>query len=147
MWSAVMDVGEWLKGINLGQYEATFREHEIDADVLADLSEADLRDIGLPLGARKRLLKAIANLASNEASPAPRAPGVPPQPSARPAAPRGSRAAPRQCCPVPKSRHTPRSGGPEERLGASHGGALSFYVAGGGTAVVHARFDRGNHVV
>ena len=84
-----MDVGEWLKGIGLGQYEATFRTHEIDADVLADLSEADLRDIGLPLGARKRLLKAIANLASNEGSPAPRAPAPPVQPSVRPAAPRG----------------------------------------------------------
>ena len=88
MWGAAMDVGGWLKGIGLGQYEATFREHEIDADVLADLSEADLRDIGLPLGARKRLLKAIANLAPNEASP-PRAPASPLQPSARPVAPRG----------------------------------------------------------
>ena len=28
-----MDVGEWLKRIGLGQYEATFREHEIDAEV------------------------------------------------------------------------------------------------------------------
>ena len=37
-----MDLGEWLKGLGLGQYEARFREHEIDADVLSDLTEADL---------------------------------------------------------------------------------------------------------
>jgi 5-methylcytosine-specific restriction enzyme subunit McrC len=39
MWSAAMDVGEWLKGIGLGQYEATFREHEIDAEVLPALTD------------------------------------------------------------------------------------------------------------
>jgi hypothetical protein len=44
---AAMDLGEWLKGLGLGQYEATFREHEIDADVLPDLTEADLEKIGL----------------------------------------------------------------------------------------------------
>jgi hypothetical protein len=62
MWSAAMDVGEWLKGIGLGQYEATLRAHDIDVDVLPDVTEADLEKIGLPLGARKRLMKAIANL-------------------------------------------------------------------------------------
>ena len=71
MWGDAMDLGEWLKGLGLGQYEATFREHEIDADVLPDLTEADLEKIGLPLGTRKRLMKGIAGLASKEA-PRPR---------------------------------------------------------------------------
>src|SRR6516165_8109195 len=62
MWSAAMDVGEWLKGIGLGQYEATFREHEIDAEVLRELTEADLEKFGVPFGHRKRLIKAIAKL-------------------------------------------------------------------------------------
>ena len=66
-----MDVAQWLKGIGLGQYEALFREHEIDADVLPELTEADLEKIGVPLGSRKRLMRAIGNLASNLApSPA-----------------------------------------------------------------------------
>ena len=30
-----MDVGEWLRGLGLGQYETVFREHTIDMDVLA----------------------------------------------------------------------------------------------------------------
>ena len=52
-----MDVGEWLKGVGLGQYEATFRAHDIDVDVLPDVTESDLEKIGLPLGARKRLMR------------------------------------------------------------------------------------------
>jgi class 3 adenylate cyclase/predicted negative regulator of RcsB-dependent stress response len=67
-----MDVGEWLKSLGLGQYEAAFRGHEIEADVLADLTESDFEKIGLPLGARKRLMKAIANLA--QAAPPPSTP-------------------------------------------------------------------------
>jgi class 3 adenylate cyclase len=69
MWGAAMDVGEWLKGVGLGQYEATFRAHDIDIDVLPDVTEADLEKIGLPLGARKRLMKAIANLRSAGSTP------------------------------------------------------------------------------
>ena len=57
-----MDVGGWLRGLGLGQYEATFRESEIDADVLPDLTEVDLEKLGIPLGHRKRLLRAIGSL-------------------------------------------------------------------------------------
>ena len=78
-----MDLGEWLRGLGLSQYEATFREHEIDADVLPDLTEADLEKIGLPLGARKRLMKGIAGLASKGALPSTGAPAPPPETSAR----------------------------------------------------------------
>jgi SAM domain (Sterile alpha motif) len=63
-----MDVGAWLRGPGLGQYEGTFRESEIEADVLPELTEADLEKLGLPLGPRKRILKAIANTASETAS-------------------------------------------------------------------------------
>jgi hypothetical protein len=62
-----MDVGAWLRGLRLGQYEGTFRKHEIEADVLSELTEADLEKIGLPLGPRKRILKAIANLSDAKA--------------------------------------------------------------------------------
>jgi hypothetical protein len=34
-------IGGWLRGLGLGQYEATFRESEIDAEVLPDLTESD----------------------------------------------------------------------------------------------------------
>jgi hypothetical protein len=68
-----MDVGDWLRSLGLGQYEALFRENEIDAEVLPELTEADLEKIGVPLGHRKRLLKAIASLGSTETAVKPAA--------------------------------------------------------------------------
>src|SRR5271169_4498780 len=70
-----MDVGDWLRSLGLGQHEALFRENEIDAEVLPELTDADLEKIGVPLGHRKRLLKAIANLS---AAVAPAKPTIPP---------------------------------------------------------------------
>jgi hypothetical protein len=63
-----MDVGEWLRGLRLGRYETVFREHAIELDVLADLTDGELTQIGMPLGDRKRLLKAIASLSKIEPS-------------------------------------------------------------------------------
>src|SRR6516162_9549777 len=62
-WSAAMDVGGWLRSLGLGQYEALFRASEIDADILPELTEVDLEKLGVPLGHRKRLLRAISGLA------------------------------------------------------------------------------------
>jgi hypothetical protein len=60
-----MDVGEWLRGLGLGVYEASFRDNKIDADLLPRLTGDDLKDIGVSaLGDRLRLLDAIAALAS-----------------------------------------------------------------------------------
>lgn len=42
----------------LGKYTELFAEHRIDIDVLADLTEVDLEKLGIPLGDRRRFLKA-----------------------------------------------------------------------------------------
>jgi predicted ATPase/class 3 adenylate cyclase len=78
-----MDIGVWLQDLGLGQYEAVFRESKIGADVLPELTETDLKDLGLPLGDRKRLLKAIANLGTTENLPlgAPKPAPAPPHPT------------------------------------------------------------------
>jgi class 3 adenylate cyclase/tetratricopeptide (TPR) repeat protein len=57
---SVTDIGAWLRDLGLGQYEGAFRESEIEADVLPELTENDLEKIGLPLGPRKRILKALS---------------------------------------------------------------------------------------
>lgn len=57
-----MDVGEWLRGLGLEQYETVFREAEVGPDILADLTDADLAELGVTLGNRKRILRAIAAL-------------------------------------------------------------------------------------
>jgi len=54
------DLKEWLAGLGLGRHAAAFLEQGIGADVLLDLTDADLKELGLNLGGRKRLLKAIA---------------------------------------------------------------------------------------
>ena len=52
----------WLEGLGLAQYVPVFAENAVDSDVLFDLTEADLEKLGIPLGDRKRMLKAIAEL-------------------------------------------------------------------------------------
>jgi class 3 adenylate cyclase/predicted ATPase len=64
-----MDVGGWLRGLGLGQYEANFRDNKINAHLLPRLTNDDLKDIGvLALGDRLLLLDAIAALAGAKAS-------------------------------------------------------------------------------
>jgi class 3 adenylate cyclase len=55
------DISDWLHDIGLGEYAEAFAKNEIDFGTLADLSEDDLRALGVTkLGHRKRLLRAIA---------------------------------------------------------------------------------------
>ena len=64
------DVAKWLEELGLDEYAATFAEHAIDKEVFPDLTEVDLEKVGVKLGHRKKLLKAIAALA-DEKPPAP----------------------------------------------------------------------------
>src|SRR5215469_420133 len=57
-----MDVASWLRSLGLEQYEATFRDNAIDDNVLPDLTDQDLEKLGVLLGHRRKLLRAIANL-------------------------------------------------------------------------------------
>src|SRR5580704_7263812 len=61
-----MNVRVWLRGLGLGRYEEKFRENKIDFDVLADLTDGDLQELGVPLGDRRRLLRAIAELGAQQ---------------------------------------------------------------------------------
>jgi class 3 adenylate cyclase len=64
MWGAAMDVGGWLRGLGLEQYEANFRDNKVDAAILPQLTADDLKDIGVTaVGDRRKLLAAIAALA------------------------------------------------------------------------------------
>jgi len=68
---SLVDVGGWLRYLGRGQYETTFHENAVDAEVLPALTADDLGDLGITLvGHRRRLLEAIAAL---RAGPAPAA--------------------------------------------------------------------------
>ncbi len=58
------EIAQWLEGLGLGQYAGAFAENTIDFDVLPRLSDADLKDLGLTLGDRRRLQTAIEALSS-----------------------------------------------------------------------------------
>jgi class 3 adenylate cyclase len=81
-----MDIGEWLRSLGLDHHEAAFRENAIDADVLRDLTDQDLDSLGVLLGDRRRLLRAIAVLDSACAA----ATSIAPVPSAAVASPTSS---------------------------------------------------------
>ena len=55
-------VAQWLEQLGLGQYASIFAENDIDGEVLPDLTESDLEKLGVTLGHRKKVLKAIAAL-------------------------------------------------------------------------------------
>ena len=56
------DLRDWLRENNLVQYADAFEANDIDLDILPDLNDHDLEQLGLSLGNRRRLLKAIAVL-------------------------------------------------------------------------------------
>src|SRR5262245_50792023 len=67
-----MDLGEWLRSLGLGKYEAVFRENDIDDTVLPSLTHENLKELGVAsLGHRVKLLDAIAALRNNASGNAP----------------------------------------------------------------------------
>jgi class 3 adenylate cyclase len=52
----------WLAEIGLGRHGSVFAANKIDFDVIHSLSDADLQEVGLALGDRRRLLQAVARL-------------------------------------------------------------------------------------
>src|SRR5882724_6818748 len=61
------ELDSWLRSIGLGKQIELFRANGIDLDIAPDLSEPELISLGLSLGDRKRLLRAIAMLAKGDA--------------------------------------------------------------------------------
>jgi class 3 adenylate cyclase/predicted ATPase len=59
----VPDIANWLAQIALGQYAQRFADNEIDVSVLRHLTDQDLKDMDVPLGHRRKILAAIAELA------------------------------------------------------------------------------------
>src|SRR6476620_1227324 len=75
--AAMQQVSDWLEKLGLGQYAQRFAENDISFSVLPDLTDQDLKDIGVSLGHRRQLLREIANL--DKTAPAP--PSAPSPPS------------------------------------------------------------------
>src|SRR5271167_2507464 len=71
----MQQITQWLANIGLEQYARTFADNDIDLTVLRYLTDADLENIGVSLGHRRKLFAAIAELAA--AAPVSPAPALP----------------------------------------------------------------------
>ena len=58
-----MDVADWLRTLGLGQYDGAYFAKAIDADVLPELTEQHLKNLGVSLGHRLKMLHSIRELA------------------------------------------------------------------------------------
>jgi class 3 adenylate cyclase/tetratricopeptide (TPR) repeat protein/ABC-type transport system involved in cytochrome c biogenesis ATPase subunit len=58
----LQNIEEWLTALRLEKYIPAFEEAEIDLDTLPDLAEDDLKELGLPLGPRRKVWGAISRL-------------------------------------------------------------------------------------
>jgi SAM domain (Sterile alpha motif) len=67
-----VDISAWLRELGLERYEQAFQKGEIDPAILPELTDADLKELGIPLGPRKQLLKAISALAPGTGPPSAR---------------------------------------------------------------------------
>ena len=60
---------EWLTSLGMSEYAKPFAENRIDFSVLPDLTDQDLEKLGVLLGDRRKMLRAIANLDNTPAAP------------------------------------------------------------------------------
>jgi class 3 adenylate cyclase len=58
----MQQIADWLEKLGMSEYAQRFAENGIDLSVLPDLTDQDLKDIGVLLGHRRKLLRAIAEL-------------------------------------------------------------------------------------
>src|ERR1700694_4702085 len=72
----MQQIAEWLKTLGMSEHAKCFAENRIDFSVLPELTDQHLKDLGLPLGDRLKMLRAIRELSSPVSPP-------PPQPEQR----------------------------------------------------------------
>jgi class 3 adenylate cyclase len=65
------DVATWLDEIGLGEHARLFEAHAIDGDIFGALTDDHLKELGLPLGHRLKLLRAIAGRDATRAAERP----------------------------------------------------------------------------
>ena len=57
-----MPIAQWLEKLGMSEYIQQFAEHNVDLSVLGDLSDQDLKELGISIGHRRKILAAIREL-------------------------------------------------------------------------------------
>jgi hypothetical protein len=58
--SAMQQIADWLEKIGMSEYAERFAENDIDVEVLGELTDTDFDHLGVSIGHRRKLLKAVA---------------------------------------------------------------------------------------
>jgi predicted ATPase/class 3 adenylate cyclase len=58
----MQEIADWLEKLGMSEYAQCFAENRIDLAILPELSDQDLKDLGVVLGDRRKILRAIADL-------------------------------------------------------------------------------------
>jgi class 3 adenylate cyclase/predicted ATPase len=58
----VSTIAEWLASLGMAEYTECFAKNRVDLSVLQDLTDQDLKDLGIVLGDRRKMLRAIGEL-------------------------------------------------------------------------------------
>jgi hypothetical protein len=67
----MQQVADWLEKLGMSEYAQRFAENDVDFSVLPHLSDLDLKELGVSLGHRRKMLAAIAKLEDTSTAPAP----------------------------------------------------------------------------
>src|SRR6516164_2609315 len=65
----MQQIADWLKKLDLPEYGERFAENGIDVSVLPHLTDQDLKDMGVLLGHRRKMLAVIGELSSQPTAP------------------------------------------------------------------------------
>ena len=65
----MQQIADWLEKLGMSEYAQCFAENRIDFSVLPDLTDQHLKDLGLPLGDRLKILRAIRELSKTGSEP------------------------------------------------------------------------------
>jgi class 3 adenylate cyclase/predicted ATPase len=77
----VATISEWLDSLGMSEYAQRFADNRIDdVSILRDLTDQDLKDIGVPLGHRRKMLRAIAEMVGTASTQIKSAPASEPKP-------------------------------------------------------------------
>jgi hypothetical protein len=79
----MQQIADWLEKLGMPEYAQRFAENRIDFSVLRELTDQDLKDLGVVLGDRRKMLRAIADIGDIEKN-------APAAPAKATAAPRGT---------------------------------------------------------
>jgi len=70
----MQQIADWLEKLGMSEYAQRFAENRIDFSVLPDLTDQDLEKLGVVLGDRRKMLRAIGAMAGVPAAVAPLVP-------------------------------------------------------------------------